>query len=544
MHQEKQKDRNPFEEKHKSMKLKFIFTLCCSIISIIFLVVTIKFDSRLRNKRVYEAAKNTPNSYPNLWYKKSVDEIFTKKSSSRPKFLSNTSNHCQLYKHPNNTSKNQNLLPKEQRMSIAFLKTHKCASSLIQKIFTNWMKKNGINRKPARFGPWMGGYPGKFNYDISRTSENVSLEETGSIINHMVWNLPELRKSFSLPVSDTQPQKRIEKDFFRIGLIRNPMSQYISTFNFYFGQRPIKKFNDTSSCMGEPWQQILGPKKVEQSKFDISMNPVSMNIGNFFDKTDLNSDQIPKAFKNAFWGFRAMNYMSADFGLDWKNPLSNQEIEKRVQEFDVIIILERLIESLILVKNLLCMDTKDILLENFQCGRCSHNQTIEDEIKKLATDEHLSKPVVHQSLSSDKLKEYNLTISQATMIEQKLNFNDIKLYNAVGKKFEEDMNVFGYDRMKKELLEFSQVTREHLKTDELVRTRRSAAKTKRNELSENLDSGLTKKFDGKLARYMIKHGEGFCGYFRNYFGLIEDVTDLDIVNGRQPWIDEIDFDLM
>ena len=88
------------------------------------------------------------------------------------------------------------------------------------------MRKHDIYRKPARFGPWIGGYPGKFNYAVSRTSENVSLEETGSIINHMVWNLPELRKSFSLPVSETQPQNRVEKDFFRIAQ-RSKMANFL-----------------------------------------------------------------------------------------------------------------------------------------------------------------------------------------------------------------------------------------------------------------------------------------------------------------------------
>ena len=298
--------------------------------------------------------------------------------------------------------------------------------------------------------------------------------------------------------------------------------------------RPVQKFNDTRSCMGEPWQQVWSLK---ENKNISNIGPQKARLRNFFD--EINGKEID-AFKNAFWGFRAMNYMSADFGLAWKHPLSNHVIEKRVLEFDVIIILERLIESLILVKNLLCMDMTDIVLENLKCGRCSHNQTMADEIKRLATDENLSKPVVYQSLSSEKLEKYNLTSGQATLIEKNLNFNDIKLYNAVGRKFEEDMKVFGYDRMKKELLEFSRVTGEYLKANE-VRKRRSIKSEGKGDVSENLNSDPVTKFDGKLARYMIEQGEGFCGYFRKYFGLIEDVTDLDIVKGRQPWIDEVHF---
>ena len=45
-----------------------------------------------------------------------------------------------------------------------------------------------------------------------------------------------------------------------------------------------------------------------------------------------------------------MNFMSYDFGLKFDEKLSDQEIKNRIDEFDVIIILERLVESLILLE--------------------------------------------------------------------------------------------------------------------------------------------------------------------------------------------------
>ena len=484
--------------------------------------ISVKFEAE-NNNTTNVVLENIP------WYKKSVDQLFKKPlSSNRPNFLSQTSNHCQLYKYPNGTSKSQKLLPKFQRMKFAFLKTHKCASSLIQKIFTKWMRKHDIHRKPALIGPFIGGYPGKFNYEVSRKAEESSAN-TGSIVNHMAWNLPELRKSFSQPLSAGQPEKRVEKDFFRIGLIRNPMSQYISTYNFYFAQRSADKFNNTFSCFGEPWRQIY------LNSFKKSNKPSNKNIGNFFDKA---TDKQIESFKNAFWGFRGMNFMSADFGLDWKRRLTFTEIENRVNEFDVIIILERLVESLILVKNLLCMDMKDILLEDLECGRCSHNQTMADVIKNLAKLENMRKPVIYQSLSSEKLKKYNLTTDQSSIIEKRLNFNDIRLYNSAGRKFMKDLEIFGYDRMKSELLEFSQVTNQHLENQK-------KKKTEKDQKHKRIKRSKTLHLDpvyAKSVKYMIKEGKGYCGYFRKNFGVIPGVTDLDLEFGRQPWIDETDLE--
>ena len=182
-----------------------------------------------------------------------VQETHKSEDDSRPPYFLNKNSknldHCQnLYSHPNGTSKNQRLLDSDQRMKFAFLKTPKCASSLLQNIFKDYMVKHSIRRKKSNLGPLMGGYPGKFDNEISMINERDpggTKNLPGSIINHMVWNLPELKKNFDN--SD---------NFFRIGLIRHPMSHYISAWNFYFGSRPDSRFNITMMCYGQPYKQI------------------------------------------------------------------------------------------------------------------------------------------------------------------------------------------------------------------------------------------------------------------------------------------------
>ena len=552
----KSKNMTKYKSKINNFLLYFIFILQLLILAFIYNTV---YDDTLRSvittqqssvsKEFQKLEETTQSSKfsttvqpPKMFTNTFVQEVSNPKNELRPPYFLNknskTLDHCQdLYSHPNGTSKNQRHLDSNQRIKFAFLKTPKCASSLLQKIFKDYMIKHSIDRKKSTLGPLMGGYPGKFDNEISMMNERDpggTKNLPGSIINHMIWNLPELKKNFDN--SD---------NFFRIGLIRHPMSHYISAWNFYFGSRPDSRFNITMMCYGEPYKQIYDYTNFTRNN---GLKPDNYNIGSFFSVAD-QENQLDQ-FKNAFWGFRAMNYLSKVYGLEWREKISDVSIiENRVKEFDVIIILERLIESLILVKNLLCMDMKDIILEDYECGRCSHNQTMSDFLKDMAKIENLKKPIVYQTLPTDKLAKYNLTVEQAQVIENKLSFNDIELYNAAGRQFERNLRDFGYENMQREIEEFARLTEEASKNDnESKRRKRRRTRKRRKRGSSSEPKSRVRRLSHylhtepefkKLVNYMIKDGQGYCGYWKLNFGTT-NVADLEI-DQRQPWIDEVDF---
>ena len=127
----------------------------------------------------------------------------------------------------------------------------------------------------------------------------------------------------------------------RIAIVREPFSSFVSAFNYFYKSHVDieeklatrhRKWMDP--CLGSPYYQILAGK-------------VNASITEFVEKlsqTDFKITDYP-------WWKRVKNPQSFDFNFQTKNLET---------DFDLILVLERLPESLVLLKHEICCDWEDI----------------------------------------------------------------------------------------------------------------------------------------------------------------------------------------
>ena len=487
--------------------------------------------------------------------KSTLIEIFDTAETTK-NYLSDQ-NHCQI---KNNTL----IIP-----SIAFLKTHKCGSSLFKHVIARFDSKHPFYkaRRPLhRFNPYIGGYPGRYKREFDPYNSPAALK------NHVVWNLPEIVKAFeNVTVEDITSNSTVTESYhtdqikytkrlYKIGLIRQPLANWISTYNFWFGTRIDSYYNKSISCFGEPYLKLIStfenyPNKITH-RFERKL------ISTFLDFA-LKDQHIEEKIKSSYWGFRTMNYMSMNFGLDFDRHLSDQEIQAKIDEFDIVIILERSLESLLLLKHLLCMDFEDLRVD-WLCDRCKDFSA--SDINDIMNVEFDYLP--------DILKEHNITVDQAKMVEEKFLFNDVRLYNAAGKKFKKNIEMFGIERMKQELKDYQKYQEGQRGTSgsEASSSEQSDEKEEKND-ADDLESESDieqshkksiveannrfygkflkptvekdeelekhKHFNRAIANYMINEGRGYCSYFKMHF----DDLNLKVRDDGlgQPWWREPNF---
>ena len=481
---------------------------------------------------------NSPDNYFHL--------LLIKRSFS-PQQFSNyfkvNSNHCFPFKNQTNGF--------EKNMRFVFLKVHKCGSSLLYNLLKTWMVKNGISwrkyggkdvpsyiQKDGFNNRWIGGYPGpyldKYGY-VDTINNNLTVNKKlygSSIINHFIWNLPELEKSF------TNPETGQKQQFFKIGIVRNPLSLYISSFNFYFGrQKSLKKhqemgntdnhfYNSSSvACFSYPfiqqYQNLFDQIEYKNFTDDNYYNNLNLNnnlttyLSHFDTKIKANS------INDCYWGWRGKNTMSKDFGLDWKEKISHRDLSKVVNQFDFIIVLERLTESLILLKHILCMEMDDIILANV-IDKCPNNSFGKDCGLKGQTKSETYKKSTYETIpkyspKDSDIEKFNLSKQNVSFIEENYMFNDINLYNLVGLKFHQALKEFGFERMRTDFAEYHQ--KSNLATKRrTTRKRRSFRNLKLIESSGTIiTSDETQNYWRNLGAYMKNKGGGYCPVFDSFF---------------------------
>ena len=475
-------------------------------------------------------------------------------------------------------SKNHCLNPKNQPnqdLRFVFLKVHKCGSTFTRIILQNFMGKYNIPRKSANLqSTWLAGHPGPY---LDHLSDGNGVKD-GCILEHFTWNNEEIDKTYY-----DYRVKNSGKKVYKIGIIRQPLAQWISSW-YYFNSRGK---NSSINCWREPYEQVFStvnpfswekftgkkyvpknPNEPFNSKIHVPYHVHGWPI-NITTALNVFSDKQYESFKDAFWGWRQMNMMSFEYGLDWRKPVSDEKIEEVINQFDLIIILERLVESLILLKKLLCMEMEDIVAEGFssKLEACTTCQTTVDS----DYFPHLDKPVKYTKDPKIILSRNNdpgLTDEAVNKIEKHLIFNDIKLYNAIGRKFRKDVEAFGFKKMQKERQEYVRLSGEMKST--VKKKKRSTNEEDSNYIRdiENVLSGSSKndakfenfrfkrtprqplssfkpEFAEKLSKNMIVNGLGYCGYYKELLGF-SPITNIEIFdpntnNLRQPWIHEVDF---
>ena len=225
------------------------------------------------------------------------------------------------------------------KTSVVFVKVHKAGSSTV----TNILQRFGRTRNLTFALPNKPQHASRYNY-IGKSCEylkrknirTLKSNKTYNILcNHVIYN----RKSF---------REIFPADALYITILREPLSQFISTMNYYTNTEYIQKILYSSS---NPLHTFLqNPEKFE-----------------------------PKRACNSFSNNRQLTDLGYMFDLKNRSAV-NMYVNSLANDFHVTLIMERFDESLILLKRKACWTWKDILYipQNTHWQTKRHNFTPED----------------------------------------------------------------------------------------------------------------------------------------------------------------------
>nr|XP_039262191.1 galactose-3-O-sulfotransferase 4-like [Styela clava] len=308
--------------------------------------------------------------------------------------------------------------------SFVYLKTHKTGSTSLYGILNRYIEKNNIyNRVNAFPRPFLGGYPGTFKGSLC---ESMSANNTQTQRNDVVQGniIPDV-VSGHFRFNKEELKALLNPDAKYITILRNPIQAFESSFHYYYlTQLKKRHLQHPIACAGEPYIQIMKKKDASYSEYLRVVN--SSNLESFA------------------WYFRTRNYQSFDLGLDSSNMDEKYILEQARQlddTFDLVLIIEHFMESLILLKNLLCMTWEDIIPLHSNEGRYKkHLYTKDEEV------------IVHSLTNQDRV-----------------------LYDYFNKTLWRKIDEYGHEKMAEDLIALET----YIKTDRAVSKNKSKHKKKK-----------------------------------------------------------------
>ena len=254
------------------------------------------------------------------------------------------------------------------RTKVAFLKTHKCASSSLQNILMRFGLKHQLNFVLPGAGNYLGRYVKYGRNMIANTPwEQVGMEYQVFCL-HTIWNYEAVNQTLGA-------------DTTYITIIRDPVELFESLW-VYAG-------------MDHYYQT------------DLETFATAPKTGKYANR----------AFKNL-----GRNQMLWDAGLSAKDMDNLSAVKNKIEEidktFDLVLMAERFDESMILLKEKLCWDYRDVINFKLNARKESKKTSLSDEAR-------------------DALKEYLAA--------------DYLLYNHFKTKFESLVAQFGPTHMSQEV---------------------------------------------------------------------------------------------
>lgn len=253
--------------------------------------------------------------------------------------------------------------------NMVFAKTHKTGGTTVTNMLLRHAEKYNLDvALPIEYHWELGGYPANFDKQLVTPKQ----QHYNLIAHHMRFNKTAI-KDLVNPTSD----------YFTI--LRDPASNFESSFGF-FKDYPFTSWLDENR-----------------------------NINDFIDN--------PQALynKNTPWYFRAKNYMSFDLGFnheDNSDEYISYVINEMEKDFKYVMITDRYEESMILLKNMLCLDYDDIVYLPLKVRT--------DNDRKILSPE-----------ASAKIKNWNRL--------------DTAIYEYYSQKFEQLTVLYGKDKLAKEV---------------------------------------------------------------------------------------------
>lgn len=252
---------------------------------------------------------------------------------------------------------------------VVFVKTHKTGGTTITNMILRHAERNNLLVGLPIQDHWeLAGYPATFD---SRLIDPLT-EKYDVLCHHFRYDEQEI-------------SKKVADDATYVTIMRNPISNYESIFGF---------FRDY------PFAQWVGRNGTLKTFLS---DPAA-----YYDKT------TP-------WYFRAKNYMAYDLGFDNENATAEytrEAIMKMDAKFDLVMITDRFEESIVMMKELLCMSDEDVIYLALKVRR-------ETQSTELTTDE------------AKKIREWNSL--------------DTALYDHFEKKLDMAIEKYGRDRMSLEV---------------------------------------------------------------------------------------------
>lgn len=206
--------------------------------------------------------------------------------------------------------------PGNEARHLLFLKVHKAASTTILNMVLRFAMSRQLNVMLPRFRNTLSEH--YKNWSTNAISLPPGAPFFDVLCNHLVFDETEVRKC-------------VHQDATFVGIVRHPLDQFESAFNYYRNIYPIQYLKD-----------IPGP------------NPMFTYIK---DPWVWESKDITQSFTH--------NRMSFDFGMEMDHARNETYVDSYIsylqQTFHLVLLTERFDESVILMRRLLGWNIQDVL---------------------------------------------------------------------------------------------------------------------------------------------------------------------------------------
>lgn len=246
----------------------------------------------------------------------------------------------------------------ESQKHVLFHKKHKSASSTMAALLKDWSRNHKLTMAKTPVAAFIGGYPAPFDPKLVR-----GLPPSGKfdiILHHLRFHKENLGEV-------------LHDDTIYLTSMRNPLSHFVSTFEFFYGRfttidKMASKSNKGQSltCWGHPFVDFLGG--------------AGRTPNDFINRaTEIYNPSAP-------WHFRARNFQSYELGFDSEIedlPSLERIWEAVNNQFHLVMITEHYWESLILMKDLLCMNWFDLYIDSRTVGSYEKPTFTDKEVEKF-----------------------------------------------------------------------------------------------------------------------------------------------------------------
>ncbi|XP_065300663.1 galactosylceramide sulfotransferase-like isoform X2 [Dermacentor albipictus] len=258
--------------------------------------------------------------------------------------------------------------PTEEQRSVCFLKTHKCASSSVQNMLMRYGESHGLRFVLPKSANYLG-HPDLFNRTMASGRPPFDM-----LVHHARFYETEMRAVLT------------QRPLF-VTIVREPAALFESLYSYYGLKRMTHMGLEQFASSALANRSLMGLLDRSRTQSKLGFNQMSFDLG-----------MTPAKFGNAFSVRRFVEQLDATF--------------------DLVMVAERINESLVLLKDLLCLDTDDIV------------------IFKLNARQSVYRHVLSPRLAAQ---------------IRWLNSADVHLYEHFVRRFELRVRQFGQERMAKEL---------------------------------------------------------------------------------------------